>query len=480
MTRNIADGIWSRPETIHSSIGGLSNPKAKVLSEDKVVFCCSALTTPSGKLYCEATETKSHSSAKIYDSLMVRHWDTWLTENKPSLWYGLLVKKDGKWTLGKPGLTNLLDGTPLSCPVPPFGGTGDFDISSKGIAFVAKDPELNPARYTKTDLYYVPLDSYQDKPDTKPQMVKTGRLRGYSMAPSFSKDGKKLAFARMRSDQYEADKTRLLMIPDVNDLSNVQEFYETDDGEGGWDLRPDWVIWSNDDRQLYVSAEQNGRAVLWKLPASPKHATKLPEPIHEDGCVVDAKPLGAYNSLFITRRSRVESSSFAILDPNNKSVSEVSSISKHGKTLGLRRSQCQDIWFEGAAGYSVHALVMKPSNFDSSKKYPLAFLVHGGPQSAWMDDWSTRWNPAIFAEQGYVVVCPNVTGSTGYGQAHVDAIAKNWGGTPYEDLERCFEYIEKKMHFVDTERSIALGASYGGYMISKSKDQDLCHRVCYN
>lgn len=306
-------------------------------------------------------------------------------------------------------------------------------------------------------------------------MVKTGRLRGYSMAPAFSKDGKKLAFVRMRSDQYESDKTRLLFIPDIEDLSNVQEFYETEDGEGGWELRPDWVVWSNDGRELYVSAEQYGRTVLWKIPASPRHATQLPpEAIHEDGCVVDAKPLGPNNSLLITRRSRVESSSFAILDPNNKSVSEVSSSSKHGKSVGLRRSQCHDVWFSGGAGYDIHALVMRPSDFDPSKKYPLALLIHGGPQSAWADDWSTRWNPAIFAEQGYIVVCPNVTGSTGYGQAHIDAIAKNWGGTPYDDLVKCFEYVEKKMPYVDTDRAVALGASYGGYMISMCTNSSPC------
>ena len=111
---------------------------------------------------------------------------------------------------------------------------------------------------------------------------------------------------------------------------------------------------------------------------------------------------------------------------------------------------------------------MKPSHFDKTKKYPLAMLIHGGPQSAWTDDWSTRWNPAIFAEQGYVVVSPNPTGSTGYGQDHVDAITNNWGGTPYQDLVKCFEYLEKEMEYVDTDRAVALGASYGGYMISES------------
>jgi len=116
---------------------------------------------------------------------------------------------------------------------------------------------------------------------------------------------------------------------------------------------------------------------------------------------------------------------------------------------------------------------MKPSTFNPAFKYPLAYIVHGGPQGAWTDGWSTRWNPAVFAEQGYVVVCPNPTGSTGYGQAFTDAIEKQWGGLPYEDLVKGFEWIEKNMKYVDTSRAVALGASYGGYMMNWIQGQPL-------
>ena len=105
--------------------------------------------------------------------------------------------------------------------------------------------------------------------------------------------------------------------------------------------------------------------------------------------------------------------------------------------------------------------MMKPSFFKADQKYPLAFLVHGGPQGAWNDQWSTRWNPAVFAEQGYVVVCPNPTGSTGYGQDFTDAIRNEWGGLPYEDLVKGMDYIEKEVKCVDMDKCVALGASYG-------------------
>lgn len=437
------------------------------MSASKVAICCAAPTTPQGELFWPPAEPKSHSTAKVYASLFVRHWDAWTTENKSSLWYGQLARVDGKWTLEGDGLTNLLAGTPLVSPVPPFGGTGDFDVASDAICFVARDPELNPATHTKTDLYYVPIRSFADVPAAPPQMVKTGKLRGYSIVPAFSKDGKQIAFARMRDPRYESDKARFLLIPDVGDLTTVEEFFATNDGNGGWDRNPEWITWSHDGKELFFAAEMHGRAKLWKLPSSPREAKQLPEAIHQDGSVTAAKLLGDGPSLFITTRSLVESSNYSILDPATKTVTEVSSIYKHGRSYGLNRSQRDEIWYPGSAGYDNHALVVKPSDFDASKKYPIAFLIHGGPQSAWTDDWSSRWNPVVFAEQGYVAVLPNPTGSTGYGQRHVDAITCNWGGSPYEDLVKCFEYLEQEVGYVDTSRAVALGASYGGYMISE-------------
>jgi dipeptidyl aminopeptidase/acylaminoacyl peptidase len=438
------------------------------MSEDRILFICSAPTKPNGELYWPSAEPKSYSSGKVYTSLFARHWDSWETENKNSLWFGVIVKANGKWTFESPALKNLLAGSRLSSPIPPFGGTGDFDISPYGVVFVAKDPDLNQARYTKTDLYYIPFKPGSEPlQPSAPQLVKTGKLRGYSLTPTFSKDGKKVAFARMKSDQYESDKQRLLLIPDVDDLSNVQEFYETRDGEGGWDRRPDWITWSNDDKTLYVGAEKHGHAVLWALPSSPLLAREPPKALIEKGSVVEAKTLGIGKDLFVSSRSLVESSSYSILDPVSGSNKEVSSSSKHGKSLGLNESQTGEIWFPGSYGYDVHALVVKPSHFDETKKYPVAMLIHGGPQGAWNDDWSTRWNPAIFAEQGYLTVCPNPTGSTGYGQAHTDAVSENWGGNPYEDLVKCFEYLDKEIEYADMDRAVALGGSYGGYMISK-------------
>ncbi|KAI2638119.1 prolyl oligopeptidase [Xylaria nigripes] len=459
----------SIPYVIQSFRCAIENLKTKDIGNGNIVMAFTAPTTASGDMHDALSETTPHSSARVYTKLFVRHWDTYVSNLTNAVFYGVLRKNEssGIYQLQGKGFKNALAGTKLECPVPTFGGAGDFDISKKGLVFLSKDPDINPAMWTKTDVYYVPLTTFTEEKPPSPQIVKTGDLQGYCGSPTFSHDGNKLAFTRMRHKQYESDKTRLMLIPNIEDLSNVQEFYKTSNGEGGWDLRPDAIVWSNDDTELYVTAERCGRQLVFKLPSNPHAANELPQPLTREGSVSNIANLSSTDGrLFLTSTSLTENSLYFILDPRSETTTFVSSASKEGRSLGLSRSQLDEFWFQGAGNYQSHALVMKPSNFDPSKKYPLAMLIHGGPQGAWNDSWSTRWNPAIFAEQGYVAVMPNPTGSTGYGQKYVDDIALNWGGRPYNDLINCFEHVANHLPYVDTNNAVALGASYGGYMIN--------------
>ena len=126
-------------------------------------------------------------------------------------------------------------------------------------------------------------------------------------------------------------------------------------------------------------------------------------------------------------------------------------------------SPLESFWFDGANGDQVQGFLVKPPDFDANKKYPVKFLIHGGPQGAWGDDWSYRWNPELFAANGYVVIMINFHGSTGYGQRFIDAINGDWGGAPYEDLMKGLDYAEKTFPLIDKDRECAMGASYGGY-----------------
>lgn len=462
----------------------ISDVKVKRLSTGVVAFACSGLANPDGKLCNPKTEEKPRSTAKVYESLFVRHWDAWGTSNSSSIFYGVLEQKDGKYSLRDNKLTNALAGTKLSSPVPPFGGTGDFDIGPLGLVFVAKEPELDPALYTKTDLYFVDLKSFTESKPPSPRRVMTPGLEGYSNGPVFSHCGRKVAFTRMRSRQYESDKPRLIVVPDITCPDNTEEFYSTPSGSGSWDLRPESIVWGHDDSKLYVTAESYARTLIFELPSTPSKATSLPKPIKTpDGSVASfhllasptsssATPTGKdTDHLFITTTSLVDNSCYSITHPSSSTNKIISSASKQGKSFGLSRASIDSITFRGAGGdYDVHALVVRPSSFskDSTKKYPLCMLIHGGPQGAWQDSWSTRWNPAVFAEQGYVVVCPNPTGSTGYGMALEDGIQGEWGGRPYNDLVKCYEWVVENMPEVDGGRAVALGASYGGFMISPS------------
>ena len=338
------------------------------------------MVTPSGELFNSKTAKTPHSTGRVYSSLFVRQWDAYITENRNTIWYTTLKKSQGVVSKVIAPLTNALKGSPLESPVPPFGGVGDYDISKSGIVFVAKDPKLDPANYAKTNLYYIPMKTFEAQAST-PQLVKTGNLKGYSAGPVFSPNAQSVAFTRMKSDRYESDKPRLLLVPDLTDLTNVQEFYESTDGEGKWDLKPDAIIWSKDGEELYVTAEENGRGKLFKLPASPRHAKDLPTAIINDGTVTDVHVL-PNNWLFVSSNSLVDNSVYSVLNPAKPSEnSTVSSNSKAGKAFGLSQDQVDEIWYAGAEDCHVHAWVLKPSNFDKSKKYPLAYLIHGGVSS---------------------------------------------------------------------------------------------------
>lgn len=455
--------------------GAISNVKVKALDEETLIIAFSAKSRPDGTLYNPDDEPKKFSSAMVYDSTIVRHWDKYVTPERNSVWYGLLQRSQGKYSLSE--IHNALKGSDLETPIPPFGGSDHFDLSTTGIIFVAKDPSLNPATNTKCDFYYAPIKDFTKPPSASPQRAEVQELDGAASSPVFMPEGKGAAFLKMKRNGYESDKNRVVLVPDLADLSATTEIMSSEDGAGLWDYSPSSLWWSNDGEALYLEAEADGLGLLFSLPV-PSELSKLdtlPERATSSGYISDARPLSANSShLLVSSTNFVDNSLYTIIDPFGLSLPrELSSNSQDGSSFGLSMDQVSEIWFPGAGKEEVHAWVITPSNFDSSQKYPLAYLVHGGPQGAWSDQWSTRWNPAIFAEQGYVVITPNPTGSTGYGQAFCDAIKESWGGLPYQDLVNGFKYIEENLEYVDTDRAVALGASYGGFMMNWMQGHEL-------
>lgn len=236
-----------------------------------------------------------------------------------------------------------------------------------------------------------------------------------------------------------------------------------------WHLSPHHLRWSDDSRELYVLAQEEGRYKLFLIASLFDKVGKTPEPLVVEGCILDIYPFRNSKSqcrILVNRSSFVDSSIYSVVDPSTGSEEIFSCLINSASEFGIYQSQVSEIWSKGGGDYKVHAFVIKPSTFNDKKTYPVAFVLHGGPASAILDAWSTRWNPILIAEQGYIVILPNFTGSTGYGPEFMEAIKGEFLGRPYDDMVQCFSYVQTRLRFADTSRAVALGGSYGGVLIN--------------
>ena len=367
----------------------VSDLKLKVLDEDRVAIVFSAKAKTDGSLYNEEDEPKKLSTGSLYESLMVRHWDHYVKPQRNALWHGILQRQKphitenlGRYSLGK--LTNIMKGSGLESPIPPFGGKDHFDISVNGVGFVAKDPELNPALNTKCNFYFVPIDISTEGPAySEPKKYEKNGIEGASSSPALSPDGTSAAFLQMKENGYESDKNRILLV-DLTTTSTPVELLQSDDVKGLWDRSPGSVGWSSDGKALLLVAEDTGTSRLFKLdiPFDEQKVLGLPLPLTpRTGYVDDVHSLGSDSSyLLLSGSNLIDNSIYSILDPTGPAEAKIiSSNSRNGSFFGLSQDQVSEIWFQGSE-QKVHAWVVKPSNFSSEQKYPLAYLIHGGPQ----------------------------------------------------------------------------------------------------
>ncbi|KAI9687317.1 MAG: hypothetical protein M1822_002360 [Bathelium mastoideum] len=489
--------------------GPASSFKIKQAPDGSYAVAFVAKANPNDELTNPETLPHPHSSARIYDRLWVRHWDAWRTPRRSCIWYSSLRRDPSDLTTaGTPKLVlgrivNALAGTVLESPIQPFGGVDHFDIHpTSGILFVAKDPVMNQALHTKCNVYFSPLSSFAESPQPEPVALTLPHgVEGSVTSPVWAPCGTKAAFLAMRQDGYEADRNRVLVVPDVRETravvhwvsdeekSKKVELVDEPNVDGGrrrrqfWDRSPSTVVWSADGGTLFLSVEDEGRIRLFAVGAEVDKPGEV-KALTDGSSILDVRVISS-TTLFLSRSSLTDSSIFQFLELPEHIFTTVSSGSRNGSTFGLSPKQVSEIWFPGAEKDTlIHAWVIRPSTYNSQEKYPLAYLIHGGPQGAWTNAWSTRWNPAIFAEQGYITICPNPTGSTGYGQHLTDAITHQWGGLPYDDLVAGFDYIGEHMLDVDTDRAVGLGASYGGYMVNWIQGHPLGRRfralVCHD
>jgi dipeptidyl aminopeptidase/acylaminoacyl peptidase len=394
-----------------------SNLKLKLLADGTIACAMTGLATPEGSLYNEETAEKPNSSARIYDHLLVRFWNKYIIPQRNAIWYSKLAKSDGKYSLAAP-MHNALKGTDFECPFADDSGDGAdaFDISTTGILFSSWKRSENP-NVSSPNVYFVPLRTFVEEEAPAPRRIRTGDYHGSTANPRFSPCGKMAALLVTPDNDTAFLEQRLFLIPDLSTSLHALDVLNA--AGSVWDLFPSGFEWSADGKSINMTADDCGRVRLFSLALrsliSDEEVT--PKALTRDGAVAAYFALGDNGQkLLVTSTSLVDNSTYSIIDyaePGKETI--VSSWSKNGLKLGLSPKQVSEMWFEGAGDYCVQAWVVKPSYFDESKKYPLALLIHGGPQDGWREAWSTRWNPAVWAEQGYVCVMPNVTGSTGFG-----------------------------------------------------------------
>jgi dipeptidyl aminopeptidase/acylaminoacyl peptidase len=427
---------------------------------------------------------KSKVKALIFDRLLYRHWNTYKGGKRSHLFVVKVL--DEFPSPGDLSGRNIIviphDLTPgdYDAPVFSLGGQDNYAFSPDGqeICYTSNHDKVE-ATSTNNDLWIVPVNGGTAKNITADNPASDS-------TPLYSPDGKYIAYRAQQRPGYESDRFRLMLYD--RKTGEKRDLIEDEDFDR-------WVgsfAWSLDSSQIFFAVENMGKQPIFAFDLRPKNfplqgyneCQLCNEVVHElpftggyyddiavsrDGSVLFTQ-MTATSPTGIGRRGPGKGCGFHDKQGNSGCIEmpfvpkpAVESINK-AILSQVAMSPIESFWFKGAKGDKVEGFLVKPPNFDASKKYPGKFLIHGGPQGAWGDDWSYRWNPELFAANGYVVIMINFHGSTGYGQKFVESISGDWGGAPFEDLMKGLDYAEKTYPFIDKDRECALGASYGGYM----------------
>lgn len=418
----------------------------RLAPDGKTLVISQAVYPECPDIACTLAKKKAIAEAKttgqVYDKLFIRHWDEWADGTRNHL-YALKLNTAGV-AEGAPAA--LMAGFDGDSPSKPFGGDGDFAISPDGktVVFSARVAGVTEPWSTNFDLYAVPLDGSK-----KPENL-TEANKAWDAAPAFSPDGQWLAYTAMKRPAFEADRFGVM-------LRNLATG-ETKEVAPAWDHSADAPVWSRDGKRLIVGSDDVGQHKLFSIDPVSGKTTALTGAGHVGG--FDVTPTGlVYAHDDIANPAQLYAAPYG-----GKAVklTNVNAEALKGVTMGA----AEQFSFTGWNGETVHGYIVKPANFDPAKKYPLAFLIHGGPQGSMANDFHYRWNPQVYANAGYAAIMIDFHGSTGYGQKFTDAISQHWGDRPLEDLQKGLAYALDKYKFIDGNRACALGASYGGFMVN--------------
>lgn len=380
----------------------------------------------------------------------VRHWDSWETPGNYSRGFALALAADGKVTGGAVAL----DGPPGTLtgdtPSKPMGGAEElaWQADSNGVFFAARQADRHEPTSTNLDIWHSPLDG------TAPHNLTAGN-KATDTLPAASPDGQWLAWAAMERPGYEADR----LVVQLLNLKTGQKRALT----AGWDRSVSSLAWTPDSKALIATAQDVLDTPAFRIDIASGKAQRLklaPKGLTEAN-IANVVPLKDGRIVFT--RDAIANPAEVFIAAKGKPGTQLSQA--NAATLAaLTPVSTTRYSFAGAQGATVWGQIHKPAN--ATAKLPVLLFVHGGPQGSYNDSWSSRWNPALFAAQGYAVVSIDFHGSTGYGQAFTDAINRDWGGKPLEDLKKGLDAALARDAALDGTRTCALGASYGGYMMN--------------
>ena len=430
------------------------------IKQDTLVFSANVYFK-CADLKCSADLISAEEAAtyQTYDRLFMFHWDQWLPQGKGSHIFYQKIKQD-ETTKKLSVLGDPVDITKdMEVNAPPLDtDSSNYDISRDGnmIAFSAHVRDEKESWSTGWQTYFMDMEIM-----TKPVLI-TGHTNARTEQPQFSKDGTKIAYIAKKTPGLEAEFGHFEIYNILSNRVDILNDYDFDKGA-------DAFIWASD-TEIYFETSDTGLNKIFRVDfhniAKPEYSL-FPVTTGTYSYSVPFEPLSNHNVLFAVKMGFDLPDSIVMLPSYKGSSEEKEIVNLNKETLAtLDIAQYEQFHFTGGYNDQVYGWIMKPINFDETKQYPVALLIHGGPESSWLSSWSYRWNPQLWASQGYVAVMIDPHGSTGYTSEFLNSVRNDFGGVPYEDLINGMKYVTDTYPFADGTKACALGGSYGGYMVN--------------